>query len=157
MKRADLLLGASVVVPMTAVALAYATQHVWGMQPCAWCVLQRVIFIAVAIAALLGLLWRNALGRRIGAGLALLLAGSGIAAALYQHFVAANSQSCDLSMAERIVSALTLDERWPDLFMAMATCADAKVTLIFMPYEFWSLAIFVLLAAAAALVLRRPA
>jgi protein dithiol:quinone oxidoreductase len=155
-KRADVLLGAMVAVPLGAVGLAYASQHVWGMQPCAWCVLQRVIFIAVAIAALLGLLWRSAFGRRVGAGLALLLAGSGIAAALYQHFVAASSQSCDLSMAERIVSALTLDERWPDLFMPMASCADSKVTLWSVPYEFWSLALFVLLALAALPVLRRP-
>jgi protein dithiol:quinone oxidoreductase len=155
-RPADATLGATVVVSLAAVAAAYYTQHAWKMLPCPWCVLQRVIFIAIAAAALIALVWRSPLGRRVGAGLALLLAGAGVAAALYQHFVAASSASCDLTLADRIISALTLDERWPDLFMPMASCADAKVDLYGLPYEFWSLGLFALLALGALAVLRRP-
>ena len=156
MNRTDATLGATVVVSLAAVAAAYYTQHAWNMLPCPWCVLQRVIFIAIAAAALLGLLWRSPLGRRAGAGLALLLAGTGVAAAMYQHFVAASWASCDLTLADRIISGMGLDERWPDLFMPMASCADAKVNLFGVPYEFWAAALFVLLALGAATVLRRP-
>ena len=49
------LLAAGVVVPLGAVALALVTQHVFGMQPCPWCVLQRLIFVAISLAALIGL------------------------------------------------------------------------------------------------------
>ena len=42
------LLAAGVVVPLGAVALALVTQHVFGMQPCPWCVLQRLIFVAIS-------------------------------------------------------------------------------------------------------------
>ena len=42
-----------------------------------------------------------------------------------------------------------LDSRFPEVFAAYASCADAKVDLFGLPYEFWSLGLFILLAAAA--------
>ena len=156
MTRSDLLLSGIAVLGIGAMGAALVTQHAFGMQPCPWCVLQRLIVVAIAAAALIGLLWRTPPGRRVGAGLALLLAGGGVAAALWQHFVAASSTSCDLSLAERIVAATGLDGRFPDVFMAMSSCADAAVKLIGLPYEFWSLGLFIALAAMALFVLRRP-
>ncbi len=156
MKRVDFWLAGSAFVGVAAVAAALVTQHVYNMQPCAWCVLQRLVFLAIAAASLLGLLWRARLGRRLGAGLALVLALCGMAAALWQHFVAASSASCDLSLAERIISTLGLDERWPDVFMAMASCAEAKIQLFGLPYEYWSFGLFVALGVAALQVLKRP-
>lgn len=156
MKRADLLLGGTAVLCIVAVALALVSQHRFNMQPCPWCVLQRVIFLAIAAACVIGLVWRSAPGRRVGAGLGLVLAGGGIAAALWQHFVAASTASCDLTLADRVISGLKLDEWQPDVFMPMASCADAKVNLLGVPYEFWSLALFVAIAVAALRVLRRP-
>ena len=41
----------------------------------------------------------------------MLLALSGIAAALWQHFVAAKSASCNLTLADKIISGLRLDRR----------------------------------------------
>ncbi len=157
MARADAWLGGTALVAVGAVGAALFTQYRWNMQPCPWCVLQRVIFLAIAAAAVIGLVWRSPAGRRIGAGLALVLAGCGIAAALWQHFVAASSASCNLTLADRIVSGLGLDERWPEVFMPMASCADAKVNLLGVPYEFWSLALFVAAGVAALRVLLRPA
>ncbi len=143
---------------LAAVAAALVGQHVFGMQPCPWCVLQRLIMMLVAFTALFGALLvgrGNALSRAIAA-LVLLLAGSGAAAALWQHFVAARSDSCAMTLADRILSGSGLDSRWPEVFAAYASCADAKVALFGLPYEFWSLALFVLLGAAAArLALRR--
>jgi disulfide bond formation protein DsbB len=72
-----------------------------------------------------------------------------VAAALWLHFVAASSASCDLTLADRIIGDLGLDARFPDVFMATASCADAKVDLLGLPYEVWALALFVLIGAAA--------
>jgi disulfide bond formation protein DsbB len=141
---------------LAAVGAALVTQHVFNMQPCPWCVLQRLIFLAIAIIAVLGLLLPPAPTRRLAAGLMLLTAGAGIATALWQHFVAAASSSCNLTLADRILSSTGLDERLPQVFAAYASCADAKVDLFGMPYEFWSLALFVGVAAAALRVLMRP-
>ena len=131
---------------LAAVGVALVSQHVFGMQPCPWCVLQRVIFLAIAAACVLGLLWRSAGGRITAATLGLMLVLCGIAAALWQHFQAAASASCNLTLADKIVSRwLQLDSLAPEVFSPRASCADAAVNLLGVPYEFWSLAMFVLL------------
>jgi disulfide bond formation protein DsbB len=148
------LFGGMLVVGVGAVGAALVTQHVFGMQPCAWCVLQRAIFLAIALAGVLGLVWRASAGRVLAALLALALALSGVAAALWQHFVASKSVSCNLTLADRVVSGLGLDSALPAVFAPQASCADAAVKLLGMPYEFWSLGLFVLLTIAAVAALR---
>ena len=138
-----------------AVGAALITQHGFGMEPCPWCVLQRLIFIAIGIVALLGLTWHSMLGQRVTAFAVMLLCGSGIAAALWQHFVAKASASCNLTLADRIVSGLRLDALLPDVFQATATCAYAAVDLVGVPYEFWSLALFVIVETVALWLLVR--
>ena len=132
---------------LAAVGAAVLTQHLWGMLPCPYCILQRILFLAIAAAALLALVARHSL-RRVAAGAVVLLAASGAAAALWQHFVAAATASCNLTLADRIIGGLGLDALWPEVFGVWATCADAKVNLLGIPYEFYSLALFVLAAAA---------
>jgi disulfide bond formation protein DsbB len=136
-------------VAFAAVGVALVTQHVFDMQPCPWCVLQRLIFVVIGGLALLGMAWRSALGRRSLPFLLLVLCSAGIGAALWQHFVAAASSSCNLTLADRIVSGLQLDALLPQVFQATASCADAAVDLLGLRYEFWSLGLFVLLEAAA--------
>jgi disulfide bond formation protein DsbB len=71
------LLVAGAVLSFTAVALALVSQHRFDMQPCPWCVLQRLIFTVIGIVCLVGLA-----APRAGGVVALLLALSGVAAAL---------------------------------------------------------------------------
>jgi disulfide bond formation protein DsbB len=139
---------------LAAVGAALVSQHVFDMQPCPWCVLQRVVYLAIALACLIGLAWSSAAGRSIAGGLALLRALGGAAAALWQHFKAAASASCNLTLADRIISALQLDRILPSVFEPRASCADAAVSLFGVPYDFWSLALFVLIAIAAVRVPR---
>ena len=144
-------------VSLAAVGAALYTQHgAMGLLPCAWCVLQRLAFLIVAAAALLGLLLPGMPGRRLGAALAGLAALAGMAMAAWQHWVAAASASCAMSWADRIMGWTGLDRRWPEVFAAYASCADAKADLLGLPYEFYSLALFAALALAAGRVWRRP-
>ncbi len=151
-----LLWAVMVLLPLAALAAALVSQHVYDMQPCAWCVLQRVVFVAIAAVSLPALLLTGALPRRVLAAAGLLLAGAGIAAALWQHFVAAASASCNLTLADRIVGGLGLDTAWPEVFAAYASCADAAVKLAGLSYEFYSLALFAVLGLVALRLLRRP-
>ena len=141
---------------LLAVAAALVTQYAWDMQPCAWCVLQRLVFVAVAAAALLGLVLSGAIGRRIGAATAMVLGALGLAAALWQHFVANQSASCNRTLADQVTGATGLDRLLPEVFAAYASCADAKVDLAGVPYEFWSAALFTALSLAALRVVLRP-
>ena len=150
-------LAALVAASLGARGAALYTQHgPMGLLPCAWCVLQRLGLLAVAAAALLGLLLPGMPGRRLGALLAGLMAVSGMAMAAWQHWVAAASASCAMTLADRLMGWTGLDSRWPEVFAAYASCADAKAKLLGLPYEFYSLALFALLALAALLVWRRP-
>lgn len=144
------------VLSLGAVAAALYTQHVLGMQPCPWCVLQRVIFVAIALAALPALLLPARATRWTSGLLIVGLALCGAAAALWQHFVAASSASCKLTLADRIVSGLGLDAVLPQVFAAYASCADAAARLVGVPYEFYSVLLFALLALLATRLLRRP-
>lgn len=125
------------------VGLALLAQHQFNMQPCPWCVLQRMIFILLAATCLLAAVLPG-LPRRALAGLGLPLALCGIAAALWQHFVAAQTSSCAMTLADRIVMATGLDQQLPDWFEVRATCADAAVSVFGVPFEFWALALFAL-------------
>jgi disulfide bond formation protein DsbB len=138
-----------------ALGAALVTQHVFNMQPCPWCVLQRLIFVGIGVVTLLAALTPAPAAQRVGSVLALLLGVAGVATALWHHFVAASAASCDLTLADRIMSATGLDMALPEVFAPFASCADAKVRLLGVPYEFYSLALFALLAAAAAWLLRR--
>jgi disulfide bond formation protein DsbB len=143
----------TLLLSLGALVAALVSQHVFDMQPCPWCVLQRAIFALLALAALLGLLWRSVFGLRVAAGIGIVLAALGAAAALWQHVVAAQSASCKLTLADRIVSGLQLDALLPPLFAATASCADAAVQLFGLPYEYWSLGLFGVLGIALAMAL----
>lgn len=158
-RRIGPLLPLIALLSLFAVGFALVSQHVFDMQPCPWCILQRVIFLAIAAVALvfwlLGkLLWTGF--ARLGGLLVLLLAGSGVAAALYQHQVASKLFSCDLTLADRFLMATGLEDLWPFVFKVTATCADAAVQLWGLSYELWSGALFVLVALMALWVMRRP-
>lgn len=150
LQRPGLLLAGMAALSIAAVGAALVSQHVYGMEPCPWCILQRVIFLAIALVCVVGFV-----SMRIAGVLVLALSLCGIAAALWQHFKAASSTSCALTVADQIVIAMKLDSLWPDVFLARASCADAAVKLAGVPYEFWSLALFIVLGVASVVVIRK--
>jgi disulfide bond formation protein DsbB len=155
LKRGEWLLGGAALLSLSGLGIALLTQHVFGMLPCAWCVFQRLICVVIAVVALLGLAWRSRSGALVSAALTLLAGLGGVTAALWHFFVASHSTSCNLSLAEKIVSGLSLDEALPAVFMPMASCADATARLLGVPYPLWSLSLFVMVALAALLALRK--
>ncbi len=144
-----LLLGA--VLAFGAVGIALVLQHAFGMAPCAWCTFQRLLFLLVGAFAALGWLARRSRGAALAlSGLSVATALAGLWAALHQQFVAAQTQSCAFTFADRVLMRLRLDEGLPWLFEATASCSDANAPLLGVPFALWSAALFVLLAALAA-------
>lgn len=138
---------------IVAVAAALYAQQVHDMRPCPWCILQRVIYLLIALVCL-GAAALRALHKPLVAT-ALVLACLGAASAVYQHVVAAKQFSCDLTLADRILTALRLESLLPPLFQVTASCAEAAATILGIPFEYWSLALFALLALAALRLLAR--
>ncbi|AZG08575.1 disulfide bond formation protein B [Pigmentiphaga sp. H8] len=154
----DRLLAFTAIASLGAVAVALVSQHVFDMQPCAWCVLQRLIYLAIAVFAVLGLVLRRiAAAQKTCAGIVAVLALAGVATAVYQHNVASQLMSCDQTFADRFMTGSGLDGSLPAVFGIYATCADAVVDLLGVRYEIWSVLLFAVLAVAgiAALMLRR--
>jgi len=139
-------------VSVAALAFVLVSQHFFGVKPCPWCVLQRGIFLLIAAISGLGWLLRREKPLRNGALLlviALVLAG--IAAAVYQHDVAAQMATCSLTFADRVLSALQLETLLPSLFMVTANCSDAaQYQLLGQGYEVWAGLLFTLIGLCAA-------
>ena len=151
-------LAACALLAFVALVAAVVLQHGFDMQPCAWCVLQRLLVLLLLVATLIGA-W-------VGAGLAALAAAAsgalfaitGLWAALHQHFVAARTDACGLSLADRVIMAGHLHEIAPWLFMPMARCDEANAPLLGIPFALWSAGLFVasaLLCAAALVAMQR--
>ncbi len=142
---------------LVSVAIALVSQYQFGMQPCPWCILQRLMFLIVALVAVLAALVSVRLPRLALAAIGVALCVAGMAAALYQHLVASKLQSCALTLADRIINALGAESWWPWLLAIQGSCADAAVELAGLPYEFWALALFGMLGVILVTVIGRTA
>lgn len=142
-------LRATALVCLVAVGIATWTQYAFDWRPCPWCILQRVIFVAIAIVCLVGAAIKGVAARAVPLVIVLVLSLLGIASALWQHFVAANSTSCSLTLADRILQAMHVDQLLPSVFEVTGSCADAAVSMWHVPFEFYSLVLYVLVALAA--------
>ena len=145
------------VASFAAVGVALIAQHQFGVKPCPWCVLQRAIFLLIGAFSLLGWLVQSKRSLRQAALVAvLMLCAAGLTAAVFQHEVASQSASCAMGLADKIVTALGLEELWPSVFMITANCAEAAAyRLLGLPYEVWSGLLFAGLGALGLVVLTK--
>lgn len=77
------------------------------------------------------------------AGIGALLGLTGAGAAWFQVTVASNLESCDRTLADRLVTGSGLDDLVPAVFGVYANCADAKVYLLGVEYASWGLILFI--------------
>ncbi|PZP36761.1 MAG: disulfide bond formation protein B [Roseateles depolymerans] len=140
-----------------AVGAALIAQHQFGVKPCPWCVLQRGIYLLIGGFSLLGWLAQSRRPLRQAALVAvLLLCAAGLTAAVFQHEVAAQTESCAMGLADRILGALNLEEAWPPVFMVTAGCAEAAAyKLLGLGYDLWSGLLYAVLGALALFTLSR--
>ena len=145
------------VLSFAAVGVALIAQHKFGVKPCPWCVLQRGIFLLIGTFSLLGWLVQAKRSLRQAAiVVVLLLCAAGLTAAVFQHEVASQTASCAMGLADRIITALNLEDLWPSVFMVTANCADAAAArFIGLPYEVWSGLLFALIGALGVAVLSK--
>jgi protein dithiol:quinone oxidoreductase len=144
--RINTILWGMAVLCLAAVGIAVYTQFAFDWRPCPWCILQRIIFVAIAIVCIVTASIRGVASRAVPLVIALVLALLGVASTLWQHFVAAKSASCSLTLADKIIAALHVDDALPSVFSVTGMCADAAVSLWNVPLEFWSLGLYVVMA-----------
>jgi len=152
------LFGFVALLSLVAFLLALFAQHVLGMAPCAWCVLQRVIVLSIVVVAGLSALaaaYKKLWLARLGALGLLLLGGAGISAAWHQYTVAAHSFSCAQSFADRFMQASGLEQALPGIFGIYANCMQAQASWLGLDFALWAFSLFTVVILTALLTLWR--
>jgi len=147
-------MGWGAVLGLAALALALLLQHGFDMQPCAWCVLQRLVLAVLVVVFAAGALLPGLRAQAVAAAVALLLSLAGLAAASHQQWVASKSESCVLTFADRIIMALDLHRIADWMFMPYASCAQANLPWLGVPFAVWAMGLFIALGGLAVLALR---
>ncbi|WP_317202427.1 disulfide bond formation protein B [Janthinobacterium sp.] len=151
MKNSRPLLLAIAAACFIVLGVAMYLQHGLDMLPCPLCVIQRYLFIAVALACLLGAFG----GRpRLGAGLGLLGAFGGLGVAGKHLYVLAHpGLSCGIDPMETILNKIFTAEYLPFMFRADGLCEDATAPFFGLSIPQWSFLGFAVFAVALAWLL----
>lgn len=141
-----------------ALLIALISQHVFSLRPCAWCVFQRLILIGLILISVSGYLstyYEAKIITFLARLLVIFTALGGAMAAWYQYAVASTVFSCELSLADRIMTQSGLESALPWLFGIYATCMEATVEILGLDYAVWALLFFLLIAISNLVVLLR--
>ena len=134
-------------------AYAIYVQFVLGIEPCPMCILQRIVFIVMAILFVAGAMQNPKVrGRRVYALLLLLTAGIGVGIAARHLWV--QHQPPDLMAGcapgwNYMVENFPLSKTLKMAFTGSADCAQVNWTFLRLSMPFWSLLCYVLLGAGA--------
>jgi disulfide bond formation protein DsbB len=127
------------------IGVALYLQHGLDMLPCPLCVIQRYLFIAIGVAALIGA-YTNP---KAGAGAGLLAALGGLYTAGKHLYVLANpGLSCGIDPVETFLNKIPTATYLPFLFKADGLCEDALAPWFGLSIPQWSFLWFGLFALA---------
>lgn len=140
-------------ISLALVGVALYLQHVRDMLPCPLCVIQRYLFIGIAIFSLIGAFTKRP---TIGTSLALLCGIGGLGVVGKHLYVLANPGfSCGIDPVETILNKIPTATALPWLFKADGFCEAATDKVIGLSVPQWSAIWFVVLMLALAWVLLR--
>lgn len=145
-----LMLSAVSVTSLVLVVLAVVMGELLRLAACPLCIFQRVLYLALAVLALIAALLPQGRGRTLFIFAALAVALGGVAAAGWQSWLQAfpdpalECSYSDPNMIERLVDWLGM--QWPRLFMATGFCSSKEWTLAGLSMANWSVLTFLLLA-----------
>jgi disulfide bond formation protein DsbB len=137
---------------LAALGAGYYIQHGLGIEPCPLCIVQRLAFVAVGTAALVGLmLATRRTASMIVAVITSLLAMAGAGVAAWHLWIKAHppeSFSCGRPFAW-MMENMPLTDVLPKLFKGEADCLQETWTLLGLGIPHWSLLLFLVLMALA--------
>ncbi|MCX8146085.1 MAG: disulfide bond formation protein B [Azovibrio sp.] len=153
-RRGLLLLGGAA---LALVVAGWALQEWYRLNPCPLCIFQRLLYLLLAVVALLGAaLPRAQRGASLGVAA---LAVAGLATAAYQSLmqafpdVVSECSYVDPGPIERLVDWLGM--QYPPLFMATGFCGSREWEFLGLSMANWSLLCFAAFAVLASCLCRR--
>ena len=146
MMQSRTLLLAIAAAALSLIGVALYLQHGLDMLPCPLCVIQRYLFLTIAIVCLIGALARKP---RLGAGLGLLAALGGLGVAGKHLYVLAHpGLSCGIDPMETALNKIPTATLLPGLFRADGLCEAAQETVFGLNVPQWSAVWFTILTLA---------
>jgi len=134
------------------IAVALYLQHVLDLLPCPLCVIQRYLFLAVAIGCVAGAFGKPKMGASIG--LMAAIGGLGVVGK-HLYILAHPGLSCGIDPMETMLNKIPTATYLPWLFQADGLCENATEGLFGLSIPQWSAVWFVILAATMLWVLAR--
>lgn len=128
------------------IGVALYLQHQLGWAPCPLCVIQRYLFLLVALIALVAVFLAPG-ARRAGAGLGALAALSGAGVAGWHIYTKAHpSISCGVDPLETALNRIPPAEWLPFLFKADGLCSTPYPPILGLDVPEWALVWFAIFA-----------
>jgi disulfide bond formation protein DsbB len=134
-------------------------QHGLNLDPCPWCIAQRLVYLAIALDMLIAGLHRpGPAGARIYTAIGALLALAGAAAAGYHLYIQSDPRraaSCVGSWLERTLDASKVGKAIPPLLQYDGTCELKPWSFLGLNIPEWSLVWFIILLVGFAVLFNR--
>lgn len=125
---------------------AYYLQYSQGQQPCPLCILQRYVYLAIAVVALIAAAVGPArLGVIVVAGVLGVFAAVGAGLAIWQVSKGDTMASCLTDPVGEFVYGLPMRGWWPEFLAAYGGCADKYPPIFGVSVPLWSLICFLAL------------
>lgn len=136
MKSSRNLLLLTAAVCIGALGVAMYLQHVMNMAPCPLCVIQRYLFIAIAIGCLIGAASQQ---QKVGAGIGLLAALGGLGVAgKHLYLLAHPGFSCGIDPVETTLNKIFTAQYMPYMFESYGACENAGEVFIGLSIPQWA-------------------
>jgi Ca2+-transporting ATPase len=117
-----------------------------NLQPCQLCIFQRLLFMVIAVLALIAAVPANVRGRWLPAVLTLGVAALGLAVTSYQswlQFQPGNTLSCSAGQLSRIEDLVEwLGQQVPTLFLAGGFCDETQWVVLGLSLANWAMVAF---------------
>ena len=143
MKNTRILLAAVAMASLGLIGVALYLQHQLGWAPCPLCVIQRYVFILVALICIVSAFLAPG-ARRAGTGLGALAAFSGAGVAGWHIYTKANPTiSCGIDPLETSLNRIPPAEWFPSLFKSDGLCSTPYPPILGLDVPEWAMVWFV--------------
>ncbi len=134
---------------------ALIAQYGFGLQPCPYCILQRVVLLGLIINASFFYIGQSScLSEKFKKYNSysyfyfnMLILIFALFTIVYQYFIASHSFSCELTWADQILQKTKLMDMMPSVFEPRASCAEAKFYIIGISFEIYVFIFLMILSA----------
>ena len=125
-----------------ALTIAMVSQHIFDMQPCAWCIAQRMMYIVIFLFSTISFLLNE---KKYSFYIGSVLSLGGIGLAIYQSIVKKNPFACAQTIVDELVVNFGLNKIAPEIFEIRVFCSEENATILGIQYVYISMIGFLIL------------